>query len=104
MPLFQCDHCGAIENTALTECGYKQMEYYMDDPDMIKKYKTIFDLKEDEPLGNYCSACCPLGEQRWYGEFERIYLPKGEFKTADDGNLRHKRTLDDALERFLIKK
>ena len=103
MPLFQCDNCGTIDNTALSECGYEQMNYFLEDPVLINKYKKEFGLKEDEHFGNYCSGCCPLGEQKWHGEFDRIYLPKGEFETAPKGNLRHKQTLDEAIEKFAIK-
>ena len=45
MPLFQCDNCGTMDNTALSECGYEQMNYFLEDPVLINKYKKEFGLK-----------------------------------------------------------
>jgi hypothetical protein len=35
-----------------------------------------------------CSFCDPA-IQKWHGQFDRIFLPKGEFKTNNKGNLEH---------------
>jgi len=35
-----------------------------------------------------CSACDP-SIREWHGEFDRLYLPKGEFCTNAQGNLEH---------------
>jgi len=103
MSLFQCDYCGCMENSALTKCSYRQTEFFLEDTAPIKKAKEKFGLKKDEPFEDYCSACCPLGNGKWHGEFDRIYLPKGNFETAPNGNLRHKKNLDEAIEKFAIK-
>jgi len=79
------------------------MKLFVDNPKDIAKYKKQLNLKDGEAFGNYCSACCPLGNGKWHGEFDRIYLPKGEFETAPNGNLRHKKTLDEDIEKFAIK-
>lgn len=42
-------------------------------------------------LSHSCTGdATDLGE--WHGEFKRRFLPKGEFKTNDDGNLEHIKT------------
>ena len=88
-----------MENTALSPCYLN----FIDDPELIKKYKQQLCLKEDEPFGRYCSACCPLGKKRWHGKFERVFLPKGGFETSPDGGLRHKETHDENYKRFAIR-
>jgi len=103
MSLFQCDSCGSLENTALTDCGRSQMKYFLDDPEEVAEYKEQLGLEEDEQFGDYCSACCPLGNKKWHGKFERVYLPKGEFETAPNGNLRHKKTLEEDVRKYAIK-
>jgi len=35
-----------------------------------------------------CSACDPRIHE-WHGQFDRLYLPKGEFRTNAQGNLEH---------------
>ncbi|MFH1409119.1 MAG: hypothetical protein ABIH34_04390 [Nanoarchaeota archaeon] len=102
MPLFQCDNCGCMENTALSDCSSGYLRY-IGDAGLIAEYRQKLGLQEDEPFGSYCSACCPLGDGKWHGKFDRIYLPKGEFETACNGNLRHKRTLDENIEKFAIR-
>jgi len=103
MPLFQCDNCGCLENTALTDCTISYMKIFIKNIEEVEKYKKELGLKKDEEFGNYCSACCPLGDKKWHGEFSRIFLPKGEFETAPNGNLRHKKTLDEDVERYALK-
>ena len=103
MSLYQCDNCGCLENTALangSNLGY--INFFKSDPEVIKKYKQQLGLTEDEPFGNYCSACTPSGDGKWHNKFERIFLPKGEFETAPNGNLRHKKTLDEDVRKFAL--
>lgn len=88
MSLFQCEHCGCAENTALSSQGFSYVEIF--------DWSAIPHLKGKK----LCSACgptrfssgTPTGEGRWHGEFERVYLPPGEFKTNRDGNLEHIKT------------
>ena len=103
MSLFQCDNCGCLENTALTFCGSKQMQFFVE-KENIAKYKQQLGLKDDELFGNYCSACCPLGNGEWHGELDRIYLPKKMFETASNGNLRHKETLEEDIEKYILRR
>lgn len=89
MSLFQCENCGCVENTALALQGCKM---FADDLD----WTGI----EDRKGKLLCSACAPekfsdgdsteLGA--WHGEFNRIFLPMGEFRTARNGNLEHIKT------------
>lgn len=87
MSLFQCEVCGCCENTALSCQGFKYIE-------------ECFDwayAPEREGL-KICSACGPThyagGEGptkygKWHGEFDRVFLPMGEFHTNRAGNLEH---------------
>lgn len=53
MPLFICDECGVVENTALTACSWGQERHL-------------------------CSQCCP-SQNKWHGIFPREFtMPKGE--------------------------
>ena len=86
MSLFQCEKCGCCENTALAAQGFKPMAH-------------LFDWSYSPELNGMliCSACGPLkyhdGNKtefgKWHGVFERVYLPKGDFHTNDQGNLEH---------------
>lgn len=86
MSLFQCENCGCAENTALAMQGIKHTESWYD-------WAGI----EDRKGMLLCSACAPekysdgsltgLGE--WHGEFDLVFLKKGEWKTNDKGNLEH---------------
>lgn len=86
MSLFQCDNCGARENTA---CGW----YYGRNSKRFNKLET---------LGKKLCSCCapteyPSGEPtkfngEWHGRFKRLLLPKGEFHTNREGNLEHTET------------
>lgn len=90
MSLFQCEVCGCCENTALSCQGFKYIE-------------ECFDwayAPEREGL-KICSACGPAqyanGEGpteygKWHGEFDRVFLPMGEFHTNRVGNLEHNET------------
>ncbi len=78
MSLFQCEHCGARENTACSGYHYK-------------RYKR-------EPA--ICSEC-ETGE--WHGKFNKLVLPIGIFVTNAQGNLEHKETGETDLSKYEIK-
>lgn len=101
MSLFQCEHCGCAENTALTSGHMKFMHQYFD--------FTGIECRFGKRL---CSACTPKkmsdGEANdesgeWHGQFDRVYLPIGEFFTNAVGNLAHKATGDENYRKFAIK-
>lgn len=85
MSLFQCQHCGCKENTALASQGCDGFA------------ETFFDWTgfEDRRGKKLCSACGPtkysdgtpshLG--KWHGVFERVFLPMGVYRTDRRGNL-----------------
>lgn len=102
MSLFQCEHCGGRENTALSCQG-------------IGKFAADwFDWIgiEDRKGKLLCSACAPskhsdgtpsgLGE--WHDNFPQLFLPMGEFKTNDQGNLEHIESGSTDLKAFAIAK
>jgi len=101
MSLFQCEECGCCENTALSSQGHKPPAKWFD-------WYGI----EDRMGKQLCSACGPTkyasGETcdkggGWHGQFERLYLPKGMFKTNHVGNLAHKDTGDENYRAYQIK-
>lgn len=85
MSLFQCENCGCCENTAMSSQGFSFVEVY--------DWRTIPHLKGKK----LCSSCGPTklnngkpsGGGKWHGEFKRVRLPRGEFKTNREGNLQH---------------
>lgn len=81
MSLFQCQECGCCENTALSHWAYNK-----------------YCLKLDKEL---CSACDP-SIAKWHGEFDRVFLPKGQFKTNNSGNLEHIATGREDFRSFAI--
>lgn len=89
MSLFQCENCGCVENTALCFQGCKR------NPDSFD-WTGI----EDRKGKMLCSACAPEnfsdGSPTWLGnwhyKFKRTFLPIGEFKTDNQGNLEHIKT------------
>lgn len=97
MSLFQCEHCGCCENTALSAHIGKHMP-------------ELFDWTgiEDRKGKALCSACGPTkyrsGEPteygEWHGEFDRVFLPMGEFKTNQRGNLEHIETGSEDFRKF----
>ena len=86
MSLFQCDHCGCCENTALALQG---CDMFSEDFD--------WSTAEAESGDKCCSACAPsrfvdgsaTGLGKWHDEFDRVYLPKKTFFTNKQGNLEH---------------
>jgi len=86
MSLFQCDSCGARENTA---CGW----YH-------SRYSERLTFKDS--IGKKLCSCCaptkyPSGKPtkfngQWHNRFKRLILPIGEFFTNSAGNLESKET------------
>lgn len=99
MSLYQCEYCGCMENTALG-CFHSRHR--------VELFK--WDGMEDRSGMALCSACGPTryrsgnktGFGKWHGEFERIYLPKGQFRTNGKGNLEHIETGDTNIRRFRL--
>lgn len=85
MSLFQCQHCGCKENTALSKqgCDSFTVDWY--------DWTGI----EDRKGKKLCSACAPskfndgqpTGLGAWHGQFERKYFPVGSMRTNREGNL-----------------
>lgn len=78
MSLFQCQHCGCRENTALAHQGCDgYAESFFD--------WTGFEERRGKKL---CSACgptkysdgTPTDMGQWHGKFERVFLPMGNYK------------------------
>ncbi len=101
MSLFQCEHCGCVENTALTG-GYLTFNHRAFQWDGI----------EDRRNKRLCSACCPSTYRdgtkcskggKWHGQFARVFLPMGEWETNKGGNLQHKVTKTESYRDFAIR-
>lgn len=100
MSLFQCQHCGCRENTALAAQG---CDGYAE---------SFFDWTglEDRKGKKLCSVCAPTkyangsdsGHGEWHGRFPRIFLPMGMFRTARNGNLEHIETGDQDVQKYAI--
>lgn len=98
MSLFQCEHCGCCENTALSSQGFSWVE--------------LFDWTgiEDRRGKRICSACGPSRHRggsaseggKWHGAFDRVFLPMGMFRTAKNGNLEHVETGDQDFRKYAI--
>lgn len=101
MSLFQCENCGAVENTALASQG------------CTGYFETFFDWKglEDRKGKLLCSECAPpkysdgthSGLGVWHGVFSKMILPLGMFKTNDVGNLEHKENGDTTYSKYEVK-
>ncbi len=123
MSLFQCDKCGCAENTALTNSFWYSWRILKEDrPEIYASYREILGLKPGEEPGKYCSACTPVwfgpdrmygrgrnpnpepGAGLWHGRFPRTFLPKGQFETAPNGNLRKKGTGDEDYRKHALER
>lgn len=101
MSLFQCQHCGCCENTALSWQGFSRT-MGLEDFDW-----TGLGERKGKLL---CSACGPAkftdGSPtecgQWHGQFQRTYLPLGMFKTAGNGNLEHIQSGDQDFRKYAI--
>jgi hypothetical protein len=100
MSLFQCEHCGCCENTALGRYwGAGVHDEFFD--------WVGIEGREGKKL---CSACGPSayrgGEPtrfgKWHGQFDRVFLPKGQFKTNQRSNLEHIATGDEDFRKFAL--
>ena len=87
MSLFQCDICGCCENTALASRGVKGYAERFFDWTGIEDRKGKLLCSEHAPTKYSDGKPTPYG--KWHGRFERLFLPKGMFKTAQNGNLEH---------------
>lgn len=100
MSLFQCENCGCCENTALSLCHSRHMANIFD-------WAGIPDRKGKA----LCSACAPAKYSdgtatkygKWHGRFDRVFLPRGMFKTAEDGNLEHISNGDQDFRKYAVK-
>lgn len=101
MSLFQCGVCGCCENTALAGQGCKGFAEVFYDWTGIEERKGKL----------LCSACAPPRYKdgtrtdfgRWHGQFDRVFLPMGMFRTAKNGNLEHIDTCDQNFRKYAIK-
>jgi len=99
MSLFQCEVCGCCENTALACQGFKYITECFD--------WSYAPEREGKKL---CSACGPVNYRTegateygvWHGEFDRVFLPLGEFKTNQRGNLEHIESGSEDFRQFAI--
>lgn len=99
MPLYQCEECGCIENTA---CGHYWRRH------KVEGY--IWDGIEDRKGKKLCSVCGPLlyhsgkatGFGVWHNRFKRDFLPLGMFIENDRGGLTHKENGDDRYMNYVI--
>ncbi len=99
MSLFQCENCGVVENTALACQGFKDCADWFN-----------WDGIEDRRGKLLCSHCAPTieangrhsGYGKWHGMFKKVYLPKGMFKTASNGNLEHIETGEQDYKKYAI--
>lgn len=83
MSLFQCEKCGCVENTATSNYWFRK-----DKTSACKGQKL-------------CSACDP-DLNKWHGVFKRMYLPKGQFHTNQQGNLTHTESGKDDCSSFML--
>lgn len=99
MSLYQCEHCGCCENTAL---GMQ--------PGTPSQWFDWTGMLEREGMA-LCSACMPTRYSDgsvsskaggWHGQFERVFLPMGTFKTNNRGNLEHIETGSEDFRSFRI--
>lgn len=100
MSLFQCEHCGCKENTALSWQGFHS--FIADSCD----WAGI----EDRKGKRLCSACgpekfadgAPTECGKWHGRFPRVFLPLGQFRTAQNGNLEHIESGDQDVAKYAV--
>ena len=74
MSLFQCEKCGAAENTA----------------------KGLY-------WGRDIKLCSECGRGKWHDKFKKVLLPIGMFITNSEGNLEHKETGETEYKKYEIK-
>lgn len=99
MSLYQCEHCGCCENTALGA-------YYSS----IMPENFDWSGMEERKGKKLCSACGPTryadgdptGYGQWHRKFARVFLPKGKFRTNQRGNLEHIETGSENFRAYAI--
>lgn len=100
MSLFQCEVCGCCENTALACQGFKGITECFD-----------WAYAPEREGMRLCSACGPAlfaGSEgptpygKWHDQFARVFLPLGQFKTNQRGNLEHIETGSEDFRAFAI--
>lgn len=103
MSLFQCTHCGCIENTALSMGSRAHFNNTFTErlPDIAAAYRVVLGLPEGAPFGDYCCVCNPFwytpkgdyglgpnpAPQVWHEKFHRRFFPKGTVRTSRNGNV-----------------
>lgn len=100
MSLFQCEACGCCENTALASQGFKGWAEEFFDWVYAPERKGLL----------LCSVCGPTKYRdgkdsefgKWHDQFDRTFLPMGEFKTNQRGNLEHTATGSEDFQSFAI--
>lgn len=100
MSMFQCQHCGCAENTALSGQGCDNF---------ATRFYCWTGLEDRKGL-KLCSACAPTHYSdgtttkfgKWHDRFPRHYLPKGMFKTNRQGNLEHVENGDTEYWRYAV--
>lgn len=122
-----CTSC--YMGTYMMNSDWKEPKLRKEHREALASYKKILGLKPEEPFGIYCSACCPMwfndkggfgigpnpnpkpgkperggGGGLWHGEWTRMFLPKGKFETAPNGNLRHIETKDEEVRKYALPK
>lgn len=94
---FICDNCNCIDNTG---GGNYWSSAHINNTlrisrlseDEVIALKAKYGLGADEPLGRYCVACSPDGDGTWTRNFDRVFLPKGEFFVNSNGQIEHRKT------------
>lgn len=94
MSLYQCEECGAVENSALGFYAVCNL--------------SSFKWGEGYHGRKLCSECGPpkfsdggsTGYGKWHGKFPKMILPLGMFITNNEGNLAHKLTGDTDYKKY----
>jgi len=98
MSLFQCENCGCVENTAVSNQGFiHSLDSF--------SWEGIEHLRGKK----LCSACGPSkyhngklsGFGVWHNVFKRTFLPIGMFKTNSVGNIQHIETCSENYKEFI---
>ena len=98
MSLFQCEVCGCCENTALACQGCNGYA--------VKFFDWSYAPEREGK--RLCSACAPVNYAggtptefgKWHDEFDRVFLPLGEFHTNKRGNLEHTASGSEDFRKF----
>lgn len=92
MPLFVCEKCGAIENTALGTYWARESFRFKDHPELDGKALC------SECTPKYFEDGSPTGKGEWHGHFPKEYardLPEDELKAY---HLINRRNVSDGLQ------